>query len=109
VVNSVAFKPTSAETLLGLRSLAAAFVDSVVSHECKVDGRVVASYRVRSPSFSVLAPPGALVNAGATDPMVSDGYWVLLEPLKTGSHTINFKAATSDGFSVDVTYILTVE
>jgi len=109
VVNSVSFKPTSAETLLLLRSLAAGFIDSVISHGCTVDGEPVMSYRVRSPSFSFIAPPGALVKASGTNPMVSDGYWVLLDPLPLGTHTVHFNTATSGGFTLDMTYTLTVQ
>jgi hypothetical protein len=37
-------------------------------------------------------------------PCVADGYWVLLPPLSTGSHTIHFVGGiASQGFALDVT------
>jgi hypothetical protein len=56
-----------------------------------------------------LLPPGNLSAPGNTDPIVSDGYWLLLAPPTPGLHTIKFKAATSSGFALDVTYNLTIE
>jgi hypothetical protein len=40
---------------------------------------------------------------------ISDGYWVMLPPLKVGQHKIHFTAATTDEFALDVTYNLTVQ
>jgi hypothetical protein len=119
VINTIAYKPTSDETLLDLRKLAAAFIDSIISMQVTIDGTTMnkgelASFRVRSPSFTVIAPkkglvpPGKLQSPGNTDPLVSDGYWLLLSPLSTGMHQINFQAATSGGFTLDVTYTLSV-
>ena len=112
LINSVAFKPTGGETLLSLRRLAAEFVDSVTVLACTIDGNSLENlrdFRVHSPSFSVTAPPGALLHASATDPMVSDGYWLLLSPLAAGPHTIHVQTETSGGFSADVTYELTIQ
>jgi hypothetical protein len=40
---------------------------------------------------------------------VADGYWVLLPPLSAGYHTIHFTGGiAADGFSLDVTYSVTV-
>jgi hypothetical protein len=39
---------------------------------------------------------------------VSDGAWVLVEPLRPGHHTIEFAARRPDGFALSVTYLLTV-
>lgn len=46
-------------------------------------------------------PPGLRPHA------ISDGYWALLRPLDVGKHKIRF-FAKSPGFSLDVTYDLTV-
>ena len=119
LVNNIAFKPLGSETLLDLRKLAATFIDSVNLLTFKLDGSVFApdllkTFRVRSPSFTVIAPakgllpPGNLSVPGNTDSLVSDGYWLLLSPLTPGSHTLNFHAETSAGFSLDVTYHLSV-
>jgi hypothetical protein len=119
LINTVVFKPQGGETLLDLRGQAAAFIDAVIELECTLDGAPCfedrARFRVRSPSFSVMAPakglvpPGELSVPGNTDPIVSDGYWLLLDPPSPGSHVIKFKAATGTGFSLDVTYNLTIQ
>ena len=42
-------------------------------------------------------------------PAASDGYWLMLEPLPPGSHTINFGGtAKNTGFQIDITYTITV-
>lgn len=112
VVNSLNLKPYGYETLLDLRREGAAFIDTVTS-TCLVDSVDCVVYRVRSPSFTVIAPkkgvlpPGWLSVPGNTDSLVSDGYWVLLSPFeKDGTtHTIHFTAGTF----LDVTYHLTIE
>jgi len=118
LINTIAFKPSGSETLLDLRQLAATFIDSVTSLTCTLDKADCAlnlqTFRVRSPSFTVIAPakgllpPGHLSLPGNTDSLVSDGYWLLLSPLTSGSHTLRFTAMTSAGFSLDVTYNLSV-
>ncbi len=119
LINTIAFKPSGGETLLDLRRQAAALIDAVTGLDCTVDGVACfqdrSSFRVRSPSFTVIAPPkgvlppGKLSVPGNTDPIVSDGYWLLLDPLTSGPHTIQFSATTSGGFAVDVTYDLMVQ
>jgi hypothetical protein len=117
LINTVSFKPFGHETLLDLRRLAADFIDTVTVLEATIDGTDVQnlfSFRVRSPSFTVIVPPRGLVPRGQTsvpantDPIVSDGYWLLLSPLPAGPHVIHFHTETSGGFEVDVTYNLTV-
>ena len=118
LINTIAFKPNGKETLLDLRKLAADFIDTVTSLQATIDGQAVpnlSTFRVRSPSFTVIAPPQGLVPPGKlsvpgnTDPLVSDGYWLLLSPLPAGAHTIHWRAVTSGGFVVDVTYNLTIQ
>jgi hypothetical protein len=49
--------------------------------------------------------------AGIRDISVSDGYWVMLNPLPPGKHTLHFTSAYSNAnedFMLDVTYDLTV-
>jgi hypothetical protein len=42
-------------------------------------------------------------------PAASDGYWLEINPLGPGVHTVNFGATNSNGtFSLDVTYTITV-
>jgi hypothetical protein len=47
------------------------------------------------------------VPAGVYSPSVDDGYYVLLKPLSVGNHTLHIHAE-STGFTLDVTYDLTV-
>jgi hypothetical protein len=117
LINQVAFKPFGFETLLDLRRQNADFIDAVSELTCTIDGAAVpnlAKFRVRSPSFTVIAPPKGLLPPGwlslpaNTDSIVSDGYWLLLSPLAPGQHEIKFHAKTTGGFQVDVTYTLTV-
>jgi hypothetical protein len=111
LINQVAFQPTGGETLLDLRRLISASINNVSVLECTIDGVALTNlfaFRVHSPSFSLVAPPGGLLHGGATDPMVSDGYWLLVSPLPAGQHTIHFHAETTDGFVLDVTYNLTI-
>jgi len=117
LINNLAFKPSGRETLLDLRRLAGGLIDDVTVLQATIDGEAVQNlfgFRVRAPSFTVIAPPRGLVPPGQlsvpgnTDPIVSDGYWLLLSPLPAGQHVIHFHAETSGGFVVDVTYHLTI-
>jgi hypothetical protein len=117
VINSVAFKPFGYDTLLALRRQNADFVDAVSELTCTIDGAAVPNltkFRVRSPSFTVIAPPQGLLPPGQlslpanSDSIVSDGYWLLLSPLAPGQHEIKSHATTTGGFQLDVTYTLTI-
>ena len=67
-------------------------------------------YRAKSPVFSISLPDDSLVGlpAGTYRPNVSDGYWVMLQPLPAGAHELNFHAISNSGFELNVTYHLTV-
>jgi hypothetical protein len=67
-------------------------------------------YRVTSPVFSVFLPkddPVFGLAPGTHSPVVSDGFWLLLNPLSRGHHTIQIKSGTPP-FVFDLMYILTV-
>jgi hypothetical protein len=76
--------------------------------------------RAKSPApFSVSLPPGGDdvytffgVDAGTQiETMVSDGYWVFIDPLPVGAHEITLGSTQVDGestFSVDATYNINV-
>lgn len=88
----------------------------------KVDGTHVQNYRAQSKPFGLYLPAdsyailvdnisyvtGDKFQAGLHDPSISDGYWVLLDPLSVGPHTIKIQAGPSSGRWVDVTYNLSV-
>jgi hypothetical protein len=54
-------------------------------------------YRVHSRAFNVTFPENAIFGAKAGPSLaVSDGYWVILEPLPPGEHEIYFKSSLTN-------------
>jgi hypothetical protein len=113
--NLVSYDPFPTETTISLRQQIAEVVDGVTSLTCRLDGKPCAkdlfSFRAQSPIFEAIVPPDGL--AGNTerrfiDPMVADGYWLLLSPLRPGHHVLEF-GGESPVFSTSVTYQLTVQ
>jgi hypothetical protein len=109
----------SFDTEAELRACAKADQDTVIGKEITVDGINIGnldSYRFQSPLFSLIYPENNIAGlAPQTAQAVSDGFWILLEPLSPGTHEIHFKAALGDpnaistaNFALDVTYLLTV-
>ncbi|MDJ0795869.1 MAG: hypothetical protein QNJ51_03390 [Calothrix sp. MO_167.B12] len=86
----------------------------------KINGRPVKdlfAYRVQSPpgGFTIKFKEGGIANTdfgldpGKLSPAVSDGYWLLLKPLRPGKHEIRFTSIRkSPNLKVDVIYILNV-
>jgi len=66
----------------------------------------IGSYRVQSPQFTFTAPTPWLFGAtGGSSTSVSDGYFVMLEPLAPGTHTLHYSGAIpSYGLAMDMTY-----
>jgi hypothetical protein len=89
-----------------------------VTLACKIDGipvRHLPEYRTQSSVWYAVTMVdnnvyGNLfgIPGGAYHPCVDDGYFLMLAPLNAGRHTIHFTGANAYGFSVDVTYHLTV-
>jgi len=90
-----------------------------------LDGAAISdipAYRFQSPVFSFTLTTGNaisyLLNAfgfggtqppGTYTPAVSDGYWIMFNPLSPGLHTIHFEGVQETGFATGgVTYYLTV-
>ncbi len=99
-----------------LRKNIKGFVDDAHDVYVKVDDHYVKRdliRRIASPVFWTPLPAdnifggGTDCPAGIYSPSVSDGYWLALDPMKPGSHTIHFHGE-SQGSTVDVTYNLTV-
>lgn len=117
LVNSLAYKAKGFETLIEQRALAAGMIDDVTSLTCTWHGSPcpgnLRMARAATPSFTVISPakgllpPGQLTVPGNTDPLVADGYWMLLTGLPPGEYVLVFGGATS-GFAVQVTYILNI-
>lgn len=120
LLNTAMLKPYGYETLLDFRRSLAENMDAVTDLWCTIDDKDLEedldlfNFRVRSPSFTVIGPPKGVLPPGFlkvpahTDQIVSDGYWLLLSPLASGEHTINF-GGEGPGFRVEVTYHLTIE
>ena len=104
-----------------LRTCVAEFVDGVGINTLNVviDNKKIQDlrpFRIQSAMFDFNMPeddnflglPG--ITSGSS---VSDGYWVIIEPLAPGTHVIQFGGAfvsgPGEGFSQNITYNLTVE
>ena len=102
------------------RQQAADFINGAVNLSVRVDGKPIKQMRrVRSEVFALALPQDNLFNgpsicdgtlpAGIYSPAVDDGYYVRLNPLAVGHHTLQIHAENpSAGFVLDVTYNLTV-
>ena len=99
-----------------LRAMAAVAMDAV-SIKASLDSVPLLNlqqYRAQSPVFSVTLPEDNILGipAGTYEPMVSDGYWLMLRPLTPGAHTLQWHGRITGGvfagFEVQVTYSLTV-
>ena len=92
--------------LLACASASVDQVDPDTDLSATVDGAAARMVRAHSAVFPLVLPEDNVFGAPAGHYQeVADGYWVLLDPLSPGEHTIHFAAA---GF-LDVTYHLTVE
>ena len=101
------------------RAAASADIDKISSWTCTIDGvpcvwtkQIV---RAQSDAKPVNLKAGGIATTdfgyapGIRKIAVSDGYWVMLDPLPEGEHTLHFTATqTATGFALDVTYHLTV-
>ena len=100
-------------TIAEERARNTASIDGAAGLTLEVDGisvPITESNREQSTLFAIRLPEGNIYGApaGTYAPAVDEGYYVLLEPLSPGSHTIHFSGSLP-GFSLDVTYYVTVE
>jgi len=113
--------PPTTYSIQQLKDIGAQGQDNHQELHTFVDNVPVPAYRAQSPVFHYTLPAtGNLYQAGGLAvpgtnwpsttvfPSVSDGYWVMVAPLPPGDHVIKFGGIASNGFSVDVTYHLTV-
>ena len=67
-------------------------IDDIMDLWFSIDGlrfEDLSQYRIRSPLFDVDLCDNNILNLDKlTTKMISDGYWVFLKPLKTGSHKL---------------------
>jgi hypothetical protein len=117
--------PTDGDTPEIIRAGAIRCIDATTELEASVDGVALnglGNYRFHSPDFYYFTGPSddpdpVFVGGMGTHLAYGDGYWVMLEPLSPGEHTVWFHAksvypATFPNvqvFEVTVTYHLTVE
>lgn len=111
------FKPQAGQTLEDfLTQGAKAGIDQVNLLEVEVDGQPLGNLRnFRATSrlfqFTTAGDLSSFDSCATGSPQlgVSDGYWIMLNPLRPGSHTIHFKGGLSFGFTSEATYQLTIE
>jgi len=115
IVNYVDWYPDDGLTEAYLRAKAHAHVDPVSAMTCTIDGKAVNdlwAYRGESPAggFAIELPAGSLLSdAPWSSPLcISDGYWLMVEPLTPGAHTLRF-ACASPTVSLDMSYNITVQ
>jgi hypothetical protein len=96
-----------------LISLVEKEMDVISNLEVVIDGEKLdglEKYRVRSPIFEVVLPENNLF-VGRPGPTrgVADGFWLFLEPLQKGRHTVeSFGSCLSGKVNIGVNYRLTV-
>lgn len=109
--------PGVACNLAAVRVLAAAATDPV-NLEVTLDGTAIRrsrDQRVQTPTFTLTYPDNNAVGAppGTNNPNIADGYWLMLEPLRAGAHTLYSKAEFTGGVFagvvIEATYHLTIE
>jgi PEP-CTERM motif len=107
--------PSNPETEEQLRVLVTQQADAVSQLNTSIDGTDIPEaelflHREPSPGFSVTLPDGNIFGApsGVYSPAVSDGYWLLLEPLSPGQHEISFGGKDGVGNYQDNTYNISV-
>jgi hypothetical protein len=116
VVNLLAWRPGDFETEAEGREILAGMLNDATL-EVTVDGIPIdnlEAYRVQSPLFQFMVPEDNIFDLPEpyTRDGLSDGFWLILQPLSAGEHTVHFAGAGEAWggfFELDVTYHLTVE
>lgn len=121
ILNSgLSWAPEDGLTAKALRAAENVKANAVTSLEVAIDGLQIMdlfAYRAQTPPGGFYLPikQGSLLNvfgfeAGKRFPAMTDGYWLLLKPLKKGEHQIRIKGEVeADGFELDISYFLTIE
>ncbi len=122
--DNVAVNPP--QTIPEIRAYAKGVIDTVTELHATIDGVPVpnlSSYRVAAGPFAYVLPandniyqyfglsvPGSDWPSTVVQPALSDGYWLFVNPLPVGVHTIKFGGTEGApyNFSTDVTYTITV-
>ncbi len=109
--------PWSPEQEVYARGVIAELIDQAMNLTCQIDGvevKKITTYRCTTPAggeYMVTMPENNVwgIAAGTYGPAVDDGYWLMVTPLPPGKHTVHFTAANASGWSLEVTYNLTVK
>jgi len=113
------FCPIASMSDAELRQFVTDAMDDATNMSCEIDGTPVQNlqvYRSAGPAFGVDMPAGSIFDlfcetpAGHYEPMVPDGYYLMLAPLSVGKHTLHFIGTIPafNGFTLEITYELTV-
>jgi hypothetical protein len=92
------------------------YMGFVKTLQFSIDGEAVEDFddfRVLSPQFQIVYPEGNVFGQSPTNvkqKAVAQGYWILVEDLEPGEHTIEVVSGLPDfDFETSVTYQLTIE
>ncbi len=114
IVNYVFWAPEDGADEAAIRQIAKLNVDTINALTFEFDGAPLANpfnHREASPAGGFQLNFGALLgDIGLSDMTrlaVSDGYWVMLEPLSAGNHTIRTSANQPGQFTTDLTLNIT--
>lgn len=97
ISNIITWIPLDCVQFPQCRAFVEEFEDLVSVLECEVDGQSIPNlgdYREESPPFEFTVPEDSPFGLppGTYEDAVTDGYWLMLEPLCEGEHTIRAKA-----------------
>lgn len=115
LINSAYWAPEDGLTETELRLKTTADIDAVTSLVFSLDGIGLIDPALHRESsavggFTLFSPPGSLLTdlglPAGNRLAVSDGYWVMIEPLSAGVHQLNY-GGTSGGFTTAVSATIT--
>ncbi len=106
-------------SIADMRAYNAAFISGLTNMSVELDGQPLRPHHEVSGVFEISLPevnvwtemciPLGGMPGGVYSPTVDEGYYVRLNPLSAGAHTLHFHAENPGwGFLTDVTYNLTV-
>jgi hypothetical protein len=106
-------------TINALRAFLQGNMDTATNLRVSLDGKSLSDlqpFRIQSTVFSYTLPEhnilkdafGENLDAGSYSPAVGDGFYVMIKPQPAGKHLLHFHQGTPPGFTLDITYHLTV-
>ena len=117
LLNGIFWTPEDCADEPSCRTGVGALIDAITGWTCTVDGAPCVwsaqIVRAQSDARPLNLPKGSIAVTdfgyapGVREVSIADGYWVMLDPLPPGPHTIHFTSSAPD-FALDVTYHLTV-